>query len=197
MHAGESPGDLFRYERGADDRCMSVEARLDCFVLGKSEVKAFGGRCPSGVGEGGVCELADMNRRRWTNNGGFHTLRMLEESSSEVTSSTALGTLPPAMVMSPESLNSPSEYAALELWGYDEAYSTAQSLLSTCSMQQQQQQMTQPLPSMPLPMPPTTPKSENESMSSGQLWVTAWLRVPSALLLSSCLSEPCGHSFEG
>nr|AKC43542.1 ecdysteroid receptor [Ectropis obliqua] len=146
---------------------MSVEARLDCFVLGKSEVKAFGGRCPSAVGEGEACELADMNRRRWTNNGGFHTLRMLEESSSEVTSSSALGTLPPAMVMSPDSLNSPSEYA-LELWGYDEAYSTAQSLLSTCSMQQQQQQITQPLPSMPLPMPPTTPKSENESMSSGR-----------------------------
>lgn len=162
---GGPPSDLFRYERVTYDRCMSVEARVDCFVLGKSEVKAFAGRCPPAIGQASACELADMNRRRWTNNGGF-TLRMLEESSPEVTSSSALGSLPPAMVMSPESLNSPSEYAALELWGYEDAY-TAQSLLGTCSLQQQQQQMTQPLPSMPLPMPPTTPKSENESMSSG------------------------------
>lgn len=107
-------------------------------------------------------------RRRWSNNGGFHSLRMLEESSSEVTSSSALG-FPPAMVMSPESLASP-EYGGLELWGYDDgiSYNSAQSLLSnTCNMQQQQQP-TQPLPPMPLPMPPTTPKSENESISSGQ-----------------------------
>ncbi|CAG4989002.1 unnamed protein product [Parnassius apollo] len=106
-------------------------------------------------------------RRRWSNNGGFHSLRMLEESSSEVTSSSALG-LPPAMVMSPESLASP-EYGGLELWGYDDGitYNTAQSLLgNSCNMQQQQP--TQPLPSMPLPMPPTTPKSENESISSGR-----------------------------
>ncbi|CAK1581775.1 unnamed protein product [Parnassius mnemosyne] len=108
-------------------------------------------------------------RRRWSNNGGFHSLRMLEESSSEVTSSSALG-LPPAMVMSPESLASP-EYGGLELWGYDDGitYNTAQSLLgNSCNMQQQQQPPTQPLPSMPLPMPPTTPKSENESISSGR-----------------------------
>ncbi|XP_014370461.1 ecdysone receptor isoform X1 [Papilio machaon] len=108
-------------------------------------------------------------RRRWSNNGGFHSLRMLEESSSEVTSSSALG-FPPAMVMSPESLASP-EYGGLELWGYDDgiSYNSAQSLLSnTCNMQQQQQQPTQPLPPMPLPMPPTTPKSENESISSGR-----------------------------
>nr|O18473.1 RecName: Full=Ecdysone receptor; AltName: Full=20-hydroxy-ecdysone receptor; Short=20E receptor; AltName: Full=EcRH; AltName: Full=Ecdysteroid receptor; AltName: Full=HvEcR; AltName: Full=Nuclear receptor subfamily 1 group H member 1 [Heliothis virescens]CAA70212.1 ecdysteroid receptor [Heliothis virescens] len=116
--------------------------------------------------------LADM-RRRWYNNGPFQTLRMLEESSSEVTSSSALG-LPPAMVMSPESLASP-EIGGLELWGYDDGitYSMAQSL-GTCTMEQQQPQpqqqpqQTQPLPSMPLPMPPTTPKSENESMSSGR-----------------------------
>nr|ABS87644.1 EcRB1 [Bombyx mori] len=112
-------------------------------------------------------------RRRWSNNGGF-PLRMLEESSSEVTSSSALG-LPPAMVMSPESLASP-EYGALELWSYDDGitYNTAQSLLGACNMQQQQLQPQQPhpapptLPTMPLPMPPTTPKSENESMSSGR-----------------------------
>ncbi|XP_021181319.1 ecdysone receptor isoform X3 [Helicoverpa armigera] len=152
---------------------MSIESRLDSLVRGKSEVKAFFGGCPSALVDTGACDtLADM-RRRWYNNGGFQTLRMLEESSSEVTSSSALG-LPPAMVMSPESLASP-EYGGLELWGYDDGitYSMAQSL-GTCTMEQQQPQpqqqpqQTQPLPSMPLPMPPTTPKSENESMSSGR-----------------------------
>jgi hypothetical protein len=146
--------------------CKSIELRLDSLVRGKSEVKAYIGGCPSALVDTGACDtLVDM-RRRWSNNGGFQTLRMLEESSSEVTSSSALG-LPPAMVMSPESLASP-EYVGLELWGYDEgiSYNAAQSLLgNTCTMQQPP---TQPLPSMPLPMPPTTPKSENESMSSGQ-----------------------------
>ncbi|XP_026744320.1 ecdysone receptor isoform X2 [Trichoplusia ni] len=153
---------------------MPIESRLNSLVRGKSEVKAFVGGCPSALIDTGAYDtLADM-RRRWYNNGGFQTLRMLEESSSEVTSSSALG-LPPAMVMSPESLASP-EYGGLELWGYDDGitYSTAQSLLGTCTMEQQQPQpqqqpqQTQPLPSMPLPMPPTTPKSENESMSSGR-----------------------------
>ncbi|XP_041977715.1 ecdysone receptor isoform X2 [Aricia agestis] len=106
-------------------------------------------------------------RRRWSNNGGF-PLRMLEESSSEVTSSSALG-IPAAMVMSPESLASP-EYGGLELWGYDDSmpYNTAQSLLSNTCTIQQLQPPAQTLPSMPLPMPPTTPKSENESISSGR-----------------------------
>lgn len=141
---------------------MSVETGLD-FVRGGSEVKAFGG-CPSSLVDERACDALAM-RRRWSNNGGFHSLRMLEESSSEVSSSSALG-IPPAMVMSPESLASP-EYAGLELWGYDEGitYNTTQSLLGACSLQPQPQQ--QPLPSMPLPLPPTTPKSENESMSSG------------------------------
>lgn len=128
------------------------------------------GGCHSAVEDTRACDTLFDMRRRWSNNGGF-PLRMLEESSSEVTSSSALG-LPPAMVMSPESLASP-EYAGLELWGYDDGitYNTAQSLLgNTCTMQQQQQQPTQPLPSMPLPMPPTTPKSENESISSGQIF---------------------------
>lgn len=122
--------------------------------------------CPSVEGPGACDARFDM-RRRWSNNGGF-PLRMLEESSSEVTSSSALG-LQAAMVMSPESLASP-EYGGLELWGYDDGmtYSTAQTLLgSACAMPQPQPQQ-QPLPSMPLPMPPTTPKSENESISSGQ-----------------------------
>lgn len=171
--------DSFRFERCVAE-CLSIESRLDSLVRGKSEVKAFVGGCPSALVDTGACDtLADM-RRRWYNNGGFQTLRMLEESSSEVTSSSALG-LPPAMVMSPESLASP-EYGGLELWGYDDGitYSTAQSLLGTCTMEQQQQpqpqqqpQQTQPLPSMPLPMPPTTPKSENESMSSGNFFKVA------------------------
>ncbi|NP_001296080.1 ecdysone receptor [Plutella xylostella] len=105
-------------------------------------------------------------KRHWSNNGGFQTLRMLEESSSEVSSSSALG-LPPAMVLTPESLASP-EYGGLDLWGYDDSitYSTAQTLLSSgCTPPQPKPHA---LPSMPLPMPPTTPKSENESISSGR-----------------------------
>lgn len=96
---------------------------------------------------------------------------MLEESSPEVTSSSTLG-LPPAMVMTPDSLASP-EYAGLEFWGYDEAgglsYTAAQTLLSnTCvTPQQPVKSPGHTLPSIPLPMPPTTPKSENDSISSG------------------------------
>lgn len=153
---------------------MSVDTRLNSSVRGKSEVKVCIGGCRSAIADIGACDaLVDM-RRRWSNNGYFpHPLRMFEDRSSEVSSSSPLG-LTPAMVMSPESLASP-EYGGLELWGYDDSitYNTAQSLLGTCNMQQQEQQQqptpTQPLPSMPLPMPPTTPKSENESMSSGKL----------------------------
>lgn len=157
--------DSLRFQRRIDEWCASIESRLDCLVWGKSEVKAGVRGCPSSVGE---CDARVDMRRRWSNNGGFQTLRMLEESSSEVTSSSALG-LPPAMVMSPESLASP-EYG-LDLWNYDDGinYNTAQSLLgNTCTLQQQPAP-TQTLPSMPLPMPPTTPKSENESISSGQI----------------------------
>ena len=161
--------DSFRFKRRLDEWCKSIESRLDCLVWGNSEVKAGVGGCPSSVVDIGVCDVRVDMRRRWSNNGGFQTLRMLEESSSEVTSSSALG-LPPAMVMSPESLASP-EYGGLELWGYDDgiSYNTAQSLLGACApLQQQAPQPTQTLPSMPLPMPPTTPKSENESISSGR-----------------------------
>uniref|UniRef100_A0A1B0CT48 Ecdysone receptor n=1 Tax=Lutzomyia longipalpis TaxID=7200 RepID=A0A1B0CT48_LUTLO len=59
-----------------------------------------------------------MMKRRWSNNGGF-ALRMLEESSSEVTSSSAALVMSPGMTMSPTSLGSP-EYGELELWSYDE-----------------------------------------------------------------------------
>lgn len=62
-----------------------------------------------------------MMKRRWSNNGGFAALRMLDESSSEVTSSSAgLVAINPAggITMSPTSLGSP-EYNELELW-YEE-----------------------------------------------------------------------------
>lgn len=64
-----------------------------------------------------------MMKRRWSNNGGF-TLRLLEESSSEVTSSSALG-MSPAVAMSPTSIGS-AEYNDIDVWGYeDSAYTTA------------------------------------------------------------------------
>lgn len=62
-----------------------------------------------------------MMKRRWSNNGGFAALRMLDESSSEVTSSSAglvAMTTAGGMTMSPTSLGSP-EYSELELW-YEE-----------------------------------------------------------------------------
>lgn len=55
-------------------------------------------------------------KRRWSNNGGF-ALRALEESSSEVTSSSALA---PAAAMSPTSIGS-SEYNDMDIWNYDES----------------------------------------------------------------------------
>lgn len=173
--------DSLQFQSGIDAWCTSIESRLDSLVRGKSEVKAYVGGCPSSIVDTGAFDTLAVMRRRWSNNGGFQTLRMLEESSSEVTSSSALG-LPPAMVMSPESLASP-EYSNLELWTYEDgiAYSTAQSLLgNACTMPQQPP--TQPLPSMPLPMPPTTPKSENESMSSGQ-----HLTVPTLIKIAICM----------
>lgn len=64
-----------------------------------------------------------MMKRRWSNNGGF-SLRILEESSSEVTSSSALG-MSPAVAMSPTSIGS-AEYNDMDVWGYeDSAYTTA------------------------------------------------------------------------
>lgn len=57
-----------------------------------------------------------MMKRRWSNNGGF-ALRVLEESSSEVTSSSALA---PAAAMSPTSIGS-SEYNEMDIWNYEES----------------------------------------------------------------------------
>uniref|UniRef100_A0A6E8WDS7 Ecdysone receptor n=1 Tax=Anopheles coluzzii TaxID=1518534 RepID=A0A6E8WDS7_ANOCL len=71
-----------------------------------------------------------MMKRRWSNNGGFTALRMLDESSSEVTSSSAALVMSPNMTMSPTSLGSP-EYNDLELWGaYDENTYNGHSVLS-------------------------------------------------------------------
>ncbi|EAU75795.2 AGAP012210-PA, partial [Anopheles gambiae str. PEST] len=68
-------------------------------------------------------------KRRWSNNGGFTALRMLDESSSEVTSSSAALVMSPNMTMSPTSLGSP-EYNDLELWGaYDENAYNGHSVL--------------------------------------------------------------------
>lgn len=57
-------------------------------------------------------------KRRWSNHGGF-ALRMLEESSSEVTSSSAGLVMSPSIALSPNSLGSP-DYGELDLWGYDD-----------------------------------------------------------------------------
>lgn len=67
-----------------------------------------------------------MLKRRWSNNGGF-ALRLLEESSSEVTSSSAGLIMSPVggITMSPSSLGSPVEYNELneiELWPYHDPY---------------------------------------------------------------------------
>ncbi|XP_073844381.1 ecdysone receptor isoform X2 [Musca autumnalis] len=56
-----------------------------------------------------------MMKRRWSNNGGFAALRMLEESSSEVTSSSNGLVLSTALNMSPASLDSP-DYGDQEMW---------------------------------------------------------------------------------
>lgn len=69
-------------------------------------------------------------KRRWSNNGGFTSLRMLDESSSEVTSSSAALVMSPGMTMSPNSLGSP-EYNDLELWSaYEDGAYNGHSVLS-------------------------------------------------------------------
>lgn len=114
-------------------------------------------------------------KRRWSNNGGFQTLRMLEDSSVEVTSSSSLIT--PAMVMSPESLGSP-EYGELELWEYEEAlplgyggHGPVGAGLGGCAPPPLPLPL--PLPPMALPHTPNTPKSENGSVSSGKFKKTS------------------------
>lgn len=65
-----------------------------------------------------------MMKRRWSNNGGFAALRMLDESSSEVTSSSAglvAMTTAGGITMSPTSLGSP-EYSEVDYWYEDTPY---------------------------------------------------------------------------
>ncbi|XP_058984803.1 ecdysone receptor isoform X2 [Musca domestica] len=57
-----------------------------------------------------------MMKRRWSNNGGFAALRMLEESSSEVTSSSNGLVLSTELNISPSSLDSPDYGGESELW---------------------------------------------------------------------------------
>lgn len=59
-------------------------------------------------------------KRRWSNNGGFAALRMLEESSSEVTSSSNGLVLSSDINMSPSSLDSPI-YGDQEMWHCNES----------------------------------------------------------------------------
>nr|AAG46050.1 ecdysone receptor [Calliphora vicina] len=56
-----------------------------------------------------------MMKRRWSNNGGFAALKMLEESSSEVTSSSNGLVLSSDINMSPSSLDSPV-YGDQDMW---------------------------------------------------------------------------------
>lgn len=109
-----------------------------------------------------------MMKRRWSNNGGF-ALRMLEESSSEVTSSSAGLVMagPGGMTMSPTSLGS-SEYGELELW-YDEAaynqHSGSASGVGTGCVTAQTTVI--PLPSMQTTINHTPRSASASSISSG------------------------------
>lgn len=108
-----------------------------------------------------------MMKRRWSNNGGF-ALRMLEESSSEVTSSSAgLGMVPGGMTMSPTSLGS-SEYGELELWYDESAYNQQNVIGSAVSGGCIAGQTTiLPLPSMTTSINHTPRSASASSISSG------------------------------
>lgn len=112
-----------------------------------------------------------MMKRRWSNNGGF-ALRMLEESSPEVTSSSVALVMSPGMTLSPTSLSSP-EYGDLELWSYDEASYNHHGVITTnvtggCIPAQT---TILPLPSMNNTIN-HTPRSESaNSISSGNFYL--------------------------
>ncbi|XP_063705839.1 ecdysone receptor isoform X1 [Culicoides brevitarsis] len=71
-----------------------------------------------------------MMKRRWSNNGGFSHVRMLEESSSEVTSSSAALVMSPGMAMSPTSLGSPEYSEPYDMWPYDDSTSYNAGVMS-------------------------------------------------------------------
>lgn len=114
-----------------------------------------------------------MMRRRWSNNGGF-TLRMLEESSSEVTSSSAGLVMPSGMAMSPTSLGSP-DYADQDLWLYDEqSYAHQNNIITTHNGISTIPAQTTiiPLPSMQTTINQHTPRSDSaNSISSGNCFL--------------------------
>lgn len=60
-----------------------------------------------------------MMKRRWSNNAGNFAFRILEESSAEVTSSSAGLVMSPSMALSPTSFSGSPEYGDIELWGYE------------------------------------------------------------------------------
>lgn len=106
-------------------------------------------------------------KRRWSNNGGFQTLRMLEDvASGEVTSSSG-GAL---AALSPASLGSPETYAELDLWVYEEAGlhpgSGVQGCGAVAALPSIATQVPLGLPAMDLPH---TPRSDSAgSISSGK-----------------------------
>lgn len=109
-----------------------------------------------------------MMKRRWSNNGGF-ALRMLEESSSEVTSSSTGLVMagPGGMTMSPTSLGS-SEYGELELWYDEAAYNTHSVIASGVNNGCVTAQTTIiPLPSMQTNLNHTPRSASASSISSG------------------------------
>lgn len=110
-------------------------------------------------------------KRRWSNNGGF-ALRMLEESSSEVTSSSAGLVLGPGgLTMSPSPLDSP-DYGELELWYDETAYNQHSVIASAVQGCNAVQTTIMPLPSMNNTLNHTPRSTSANSISSGKFAVT-------------------------
>lgn len=105
-------------------------------------------------------------KRRWSNNGGF-ALRILEESSSEVTSSSAGLVLGPGgLTMSPSPLE--SDYGELELWYDDAAYNPHSVIASAVQGCTAVQTTIIPLPSMNNALSHTPRSTSANSISSGK-----------------------------
>lgn len=105
-------------------------------------------------------------KRRWSNNGGF-ALRMLEESSSEVTSSSAGLVLGPGgLTMSP-TLDSP-DYGDIELWYDETAYNPHSVIASAVQGCAAVQTTIIPLPSMNNALSHTPRSTSANSISSGK-----------------------------
>lgn len=108
-------------------------------------------------------------KRRWSNNGGF-ALRMLEESSSEVTSSSAGLVLGPGgLTMSPSPLDSP-DYGELELWYDETAYNPHSVIASAVQGCTAVQTTIIPLPSMNNALSHTPRSTSANSISSGKFY---------------------------